>query len=573
MTSISSSFISYNTNTLRGNTGPTGASGPTGSDGAQGNAGGTQAGNTGENGIYVKSLNISSSTNSLGCTLNYILGYLTDTSTTSGEISGAEIFRGSLLLSYEGVSYQGSTLGVNICKGLSFDTSGITKQAIFNFKDIISSSVAISVTSDSNFIYINATGGQSTYSSTNNGLAYKATANVTTTNPNTIGLGFSFDSNFGITSGHYLYINGLTGSTNSIIVDRKVITIPKNSTDLQYLDLSNRGVFNIKTPIGFAGFTGIAGTSGATGTILSATLIFDSEDVWHFPQNIFFRNKQNYLTPGTTIIGVHSVDYGVTWRADIFGRGYPTGTNVLKNSQLNRWPINIMGATIRQRIIPGSPFVFECTDYDICPKDSGAIASPFEFKPLQLCTSGLTHCCIKGKQQLVPEHLCRKYKGRMFSSSSTVECFDPCGTNDAGTTGSCCISGTCNKRYTISECANQGGVFATGGTCGSSCISGLVASVSGPLGACCNINLTQNCSYISQPECDFLGGVFTSGVSCADVNCSTITNFNPTINTQDIPDITENSVTKNIRLDLGGGNFDCITIIGTPEYLSQFKEC
>ena len=565
MTSISSSFISYNTSLFRGNTGPTGPNGPTGPTGPTGNAGGTQAGITGENGIYVKSLNISSSTNSLGCTLTYVLGYLTDTSTTSAEISGAEIFRGSLLLSYEGVSYQSSSLGVNICKGLSFDTSGITKQAIFNFKDIISSSEAISVTSDSNFIYINATGGQSTYSSTNNGLVYKSATGVTTTNPNIIGLGFSFDSNFGITSGHYLYINGLTGSTNSIIVDRKVITITSSPITLKYLNLSNHGVFNIETPIGFAGFTGIAGISGATGTILSATLIFDSEDVWHFPQNIFFRNKQNYLTPGTTIIGVHSLDYGTTWRADIFGRGYPTGINSLQNTQLNRWPKNIMGATTRRRIIPGAAFREDCTDYDTCLG-----ANVVNFKPLQLCTSALTYCCIKGKQQLVPEHLCKKYKGRMFSS--TVECFDPCGKNE-GITGSCCISGICNKRYTISECSDQGGVFAKGGTCGSACIPVLVPSVSGPLGACCNINLPQNCSYISQPECDVLGGVFTSGVSCADVNCSTITNFNPTINTQDIPDITENSVTKNIRLDLGGGNFDCITIIGTPEYLSQFKEC
>ena len=566
MTSISSSFISYNTSSFRGNTGPTGPNGPTGPTGPTGNAGGTQAGFTGENGIYVKYLNISSSTNSLGCTLNYILGYLTDTSTTSAEISGAEIFRGSLLLSYEGVSYQGSSLGVNICSGLSFDVSGITKQAIFNFKDIISSSAAISITSDSNFIYINATGGQSTYSSTDNGLAYKSATGITTTNPNIIGLGFSFSSNFGITSGHYLYINGLTGSTNSIIVDRKLIKITANSTVLQYLNLSNHGVFDIKTPIGFAGFTGIQGISGATGTILSATLIFDSEDVWHFPQNIFFRNKQNYLTPGTTIIGVHSLDYGATWRADIFGRGYPTSINPgVLVSQLNRWPINIMGAKTT-KTISGTNEIIKCTDYSTC---LGKNVS--DFKPLQLCTSGLTYCCIKGKQQLVPEHLCKKYKGRIFSSN--VTCFDPCGTNVIGTTGSCCISGICNKRYTISECVNRGGVFATGGTCASVCISLPVPSTSGPLGACCNIDLPQNCSYISQPECDVLGGVFTSGVSCADVNCSTITNFNPTINTQDIPDITDNSVTKNIRLDLGGGNFDCITIIGTPEYLSQFKEC
>lgn len=566
MTSISSSFISYNTSSFRGNTGPTGASGPTGPAGPPGNAGGTQSGFTGQNGIYVQSLNISSSTNSLGCTLNYILGYLTDTSTTSGEISGAEIFRGSLLLSYEGVSYQSSSLGVNICKGLSFDDSGITKQAIFNFKDIISSSAAISITSDSNFIYINATGGQSTYSSTDNGLAYKSATGITTTNPNIIGLGFSFSSNFGITSGHYLYINGLTGSTNSIIVDRKIITIPKSSTVLKYLNLSNYGVFDIKTPIGFAGFTGIQGVSGATGTILSATLIFDSEDVWHFPQNIFFRNKQNYLTPGTTIIGVHSLDYGATWRADIFGRGYPTGINLgTKVSQLNRWPINIMGAKTTTIFLSGIETI-KCTDYSTCLGQNVT-----DFKPLQLCTSGLTYCCIKGKGQLVPEHLCKKYKGRIFNDR--VTCFDPCGTNDVGTTGSCCISGICNKRYTESECENQNGDFTVGGTCGSPCISVPVPSTSGPLGACCSIDLPQNCSYISQPECDFLGGVFTSGVSCADVNCSTITNFNPTINTQDIPDVTENSVTKNIRLDLGGGNFDCITIIGTPEYLSQFKEC
>ena len=57
MTSISSSFISYNTNSFKGNTGPDGPNGPTGSDGPPGNAGGTQAGFTGQNGIYIKSLN------------------------------------------------------------------------------------------------------------------------------------------------------------------------------------------------------------------------------------------------------------------------------------------------------------------------------------------------------------------------------------------------------------------------------------------------------------------------------------------------------------------------------------
>jgi hypothetical protein len=297
-------------------------------------------------------------------------------------------------------------------------------------------------------------------------------------------------------------------------------------------------------------------------------LIFDSEDVWHFPQNIFFRNKQNYLTPGTTIIGVHSLDYGATWRADIFGRGYPTSTQpAVLVSQLNRWPINIMGARTTQI------GALQCSNYKTCV---GEFVT--DFKPLQLCTSGLTFCCIKGKGQLVPEDLCKKYKGRIFSD--TITCYDPCGTNnDPGTTGSCCISGTCNKRYTDLECENRGGVFTAGGTCGPGVVCSTPVtpntdpSTSGPLGACCNIDLPENCSYISQPECDESGGVFTSGVSCADVNCSTITNFNPTVNTQDIPDITENSVTKNIRLDLGGGNFDCITIIGTPEYLSQFKEC
>ncbi len=564
MTSISSSFISYNTSSFRGNTGPTGADGPIGPDGPTGNTGVTQAGNTGQNGIYVKSLNISSSTNSLGCTLNYILGYLIDPSTTSGEISGAEIFRGSLLLSYEGVSYQGSTLGVNICRGLSFDDSGITKQAIFKFKDIISSSAAISVTSDSDFIYINATGGQSTYTSTNNGLVYKDINELKTTNPDIIGLGFSFSSNFGITSGHYLYINGLTGSTNSIIVNRTPKIRPpilKNNNPT-YLDLSYYGVHRILSPNEFAGFTGIPGIPGTTGTILSATLIFDSEDVWHFPQNIFFKNKQNYLTPGTTIIGVHSLDGGTTWRADIFGRGYQEG--VLTKSLKNRWPTNIMGAIESANL---------CRDYSTDSAAAAAFGYAYNFKPLQLCSSRITDCCIKGMLNDVPEHLCIKYKGRTFESGSGVECFDPCGTNLPGTTGSCCISGICNKRYTSSECINRSGIFATGGTCGSGCITTMGSSISGPLGACCNINLPQNCSYISQPECNLLGGVFTSGLSCADVNCSTITNFNPTINTQYIPDITKNSVTKNIRLDLGGGNFDCITIIGTPEYLSQFKEC
>ena len=559
MTSISSSFISYNTSSFRGNTGPTGASGPVGPTGPTGNAGGTQAGNTGATGVYVTSLNISNSTNSLGCTLNYTLS-----DSTSAEISGAEIFRGSLLLSYEGVSYQSSSTGVNICKGLSFDSSGSTKQAIFNFKDIISTSAAISVTSDSNFIYINATGGTSVYTSTNNGLAYKSTTGITTTNPNITGIGFSFGSNFGITSGHYLYINGLSGSTNSIIINRKLRTVPlvPSGSTLTYLNLNDNGVFDIKTPIGFAGFTGIRGISGATGNILSATLMFDSEDVWHFPQNIFFRKGENYLTPGSTIIGVHSLDYGATWKADIFGRGY-VGAGVYESPQSNRWPINIMG--VHPLVLYGGNNT--CIDYATVRSEIST-----NFRPLQLCTSRLTECCIKGKLQQVPEHLCQKYKGRTFNDRAVI-CFDPCGTNDDDTTGSCCINNICNKRYTSSECEDRGGVFAVGGTCASVCSTPAAASTSGPLGACCHRDHLDDCSYISNSECVGLKGAFTPGVSCAYINCDTITNFNPTINTQYIPDITDDSVTKNIRLDLGGGKFDCITIIGTPQYLSQFKEC
>lgn len=571
MTDRSSSFISYDTSSSRGPTGPTGPAGPMGNAGSTGNSGGTQSGPTGNRGKFIQDLRISNSSTDTGCTLHYIFS-----DQTTGEVSGAEIFRGPLLLTYEGVSYSSSLTPVNVCRGLSLDDSGGTKQAIFNFKDIISTSDAISVTSDSNFIYINATGGASTFTSTINGLAYKDKFEITTTNPNITGIGFSFDSNFGGLSGHYLHINGLSGSTNSIIFDRKVLTFNGNSTQLSHLNLTNYGVFNIRTPIGLAGFTGIPGSSGGTGTILSATLMFDSEDVWHFPQNILFRENENYLTAGgSTIIGIHSVNSGVTWAADIFGRGFPTSfPTSLALLEKNRWPRNIMGS-LTGSVATGSVVdsSLKCIDYVTITTHTNITVNK-QFKPLQICTSELTPCCIKGIFQEVPRHLCEKYKGRAFDRN--VTCFDPCGTNSPGTTGSCCINQICNKRYTSTECANLSGAFTPGGTCASGCLAQVTqqSSTTGPTGACCHINLPVNCSITTQLECiENLGGVFSAGLACSDVNCNTVTNFNPTINTQYIPDITDDMVTKNIVLDLGGGTFDCITIVGTPQYLSQFKEC
>lgn len=445
MSDISSSYITKIVNVgLIGNTGPTGNEGPIGPTGNKGpTASNCSSGNTGQ---YLQS--ISMSNDSIGSTLTYILS----PSGVSYSVSGAEIFTGATLLGNYGIS--GSNIGsVSLLQGISFTGSGITNQAIFNFKNIISATSGISVTFDSNFIYINATGGTYSSSSTINGLAYYNTlTNITTTNPNISGIGFTSDVYYGITK-TYLHLNGISGSTNSISVFTKKLTVPKTLVGQNYLDLSLGGIFNIKTPYGFHGFTGIVGASGSTGNILSATLIIENDNIWNFPQNVFFRSDEAYLSCGTSVIGVYSTNNGATWNANFFGRGY--------NIEVC-FPAKIMGSFTTYNT---NYTISGCTDY-IAFNDVQR-TGPFDlFCPLQICSSKLGFCCIKGKcNQNVPQHLCLKYGGRFHGTTSCAApgfCFDPCG---GGITGSCCFGITCENRYTEQECLSRGGIFKIGVSC------------------------------------------------------------------------------------------------------------
>ena len=451
MSDISSSYITQIVNVgLIGNTGPTGNEGPIGPTGNKGpTASNCSSGNTGQ---YLQS--ISMSNDSIGSTLIYILS----PSGVSYSVSGAEIFTGATLLGNYGIS--GSNIGsVSLLQGISFTGSGITNQAIFNFKNIISATSGISVTFDSNFIYINATGGTYSSSSTINGLAYYNTLpNITTTNPNISGIGFTSDVYYGITK-TYLHLNGISGSTNSVSVFTKKLNISPVLAGLNYLDLSLGGIFNIKTPYGFHGFTGIVGASGSTGTILSATLIIENDNIWNFPQNVFFRSDEAYLSCGTSVIGVYSTNNGATWNADFFGRGYNAGVDPVIGPC---FPAKIMGSFTTYT---ASQVKIGCTDY-IAFADS-IITSLFDtFCPLQICSSTLGFCCIKGKcNEKVPQHLCLKYGGRFHGITSCTPsgfCFDPCG---GGTTGSCCFGTTCENRYTQQECVSRGGTFKLGVSC------------------------------------------------------------------------------------------------------------
>ena len=445
MSDISSSYITKIVNVgLIGNTGPTGNEGPIGPTGNKGpTASNCSTGNTGQ---YLQS--ISMSNDSIGSTLIYILS----PSGVSYSVSGAEIFTGATLLGNYGIS--GSNIGsVSLLQGISFTGSGITNQAIFNFKNIISATSGISVTFDSNFIYINATGGTYSSSSTINGLAYYNTlTNITTTNPDISGIGFTSDVYYGITK-TYLHLNGISGSTNSISVFTKKLTVGPVFAGLEYLDLSLVGIFNIKTPYGFHGFTGIVGASGSTGTILSATLIIENDNIWNFPQNVFFRSDEAYLSCGTSVIGVYSTNNGATWNADFFGRGYKVESC---------FPAKIMGSFTTYT---ASQVKIGCTDYIAFAER--IITSLFDtFCPLQICSSTLGFCCIKGKcNEKVPQHLCLKYGGRFHGITSCTPsgfCFDPCG---GGTTGSCCFGTTCENRYTQQECVSRGGTFKLGVSC------------------------------------------------------------------------------------------------------------
>lgn len=550
MTIIGSSNI-YSSG-FTGNTGPTGNAGATGNTGATGSTGN---GTTGNSGAYVVLFTNDANTDTLTESTTITLHDNTNYTFTS------DVFRGITQYLNDGITH-GGIIGINFFSGLSFEGSGATKYANLKFKNIVSTTDKISITSDANFIYVNATGGTltSTFKTANSLIYYNGLSSL---GESTVGVS-------GTTSSYYLNVNSTLSFDVLVSLNENITRISNNENLLGItLDLSSSSVLEYRywkqnqntSPsypftLNLLGFTGFPGSSGTTGEIISATLIL-SDAVTHFPQNIWFRPDEAYLPCGTSIIGISSKNNGSSWMAEFLGKGYDI--NLGDNSCV---PSFIEGACLSSNDTAST--TVECEDYVSyygC-RNNFTNSGKTAFYPMKTCTelgqstdTLIGNCCIKGKCQLVPKNLCLKYGGRYWGVTPCSEsefCYDPCNPpNDSA----CKTTGGCFERYTALECNAIGGTTAVDCT---------LASVLGSTGACCNLNKEPNCTISTQSECTSTGGIFNSGKLCSQIQCDPLasTTYNTTTN-----------FTKNVQVMMQNGTVECFTLVGTQAYLSQFKEC
>lgn len=556
--------------------GPTGNSGPVGLTGNIGPIGNTAAasGNTGERGDFLQTI-------AFGDVYYDISGVLqseirqTYTKSIPDIIyysDPAKIYGPTL---FDAFGIRGKTFGdIGILVGVT--TTGILgagSTAIFQFKDIVSITSGISITSDSTFIKINSNVASTQIiigNTCENDLAYiQGVTQVGSTR-----LGFTSDEY----SQNYLYINKNLGSTlnfNALNVETKnvnVLSVAKNIGTSTYLDISAGGVFFINTPVGIHGFTGISGLSGATGDIISATLFFVDDDVWHFPQNIWFDADQAHLTPGANILNVYSTNNGANWTANFFGRGYGATPNSV--------PANILGSCCGANNIG-------CIDY-MSQKACTNRGLTFNWCPLTTKlenVSGITQaysCCMNNKcVDDVMYDMCIKYGGRTSRNPCNVRaCYDPC-----GPLTSCCGKWTgtveCKDGYSYEECIFEiGGTTWNAGPCSnydSNCelISPSPADYVGKAGPCCYVSGGNViCQELNSDDCSAANGIYHGGVdSCATMNCGcyTIADFgSATVKSTESPSYTNEEL---VRLYLTPTEYVCIYVTDTPENLLNIESC
>ena len=408
---------------ISGSTGPTG---PTGNDGPTGPTGPTGNGITGSTGATGTTLSQHGVILSSSSVTSDILGF------TFGSINvtfDASLIRGATVHFGDGITIQPNDQGVSLFSDVSYSSEFATLQ----FKNIISATSGIEITSDSNFITINATAGILTIGSPNNnkGILYidGSTSNFTT-------FGFT-----GATNSLYLELNSTAGSTNSIVFGNRFNNLTGSTLDL------NSGNIIRYSGTNLSGFTGFQYSLGTTGEINTFAIIVD-DGVTNLG-NVQFRREHSVLYPGKNIIVCTTTNSGQGISGEIFHVGYDTtgipaysqGSCVTSN-QCNDY-ITKIGCGVAGRFFPNKT----CTEM-------GVAGTSYE----------IGYCCIRGLCTQIPKNLCVKWGGRFFGITGCTSanfCFDPC----SGGTGFACIrGGTCiGIRYTAQEC------IALGGTTANSC--------------------------------------------------------------------------------------------------------
>jgi hypothetical protein len=481
---------------IRGPKGPTGPTGPTGNPGETGNTGPT--GPTGDYGRYIK--NIEASQNSIILTLSdgntfQVLGnfrgatnefYISGTTTPSDALS---------LIS----SFNTGTQTVSI-RGLTFTGS-------------------LYLTEDSNYIYVHSnvspTASQVDIANLNqNTLVYlKTNTQISSTS-----IGISYDANY--YHGTLVYDdNAYSNGKSKLNASSKINYISPvfRDDDPIYLNADDAGTFYIATPIGIAGITGTFRKNES----IAITLITENENIWHFPENIYFEANENYLTCGKSVINLTSTDQGETWLATVAARGFDVdvGNCTISN-------------TLGSCCYTSSNFEEKCLDYttkEICDSYFGTFNA---LKSCQVACGATGICCTNGKciENSNPAE-CASFGGS-FYSGITCAAFDndPNGLNfgnrlcpnncEQDGLVSCCKDGIClGDNFTKLLCEQVLGGKAVEGGCGTAnCCDQLVGN-----GPCCTLG--GGCIQSTKVECDALGGIYMGeGFECSQINCECLDN-------------------------------------------------
>jgi hypothetical protein len=328
-----------------------------------------------------------------------------------------------------------------------------------------------------------------------------------------------------------------------------------------YLNCNVAGAFNVRTPIGIQGITG----TFIEGEIASITLFIDSDNVWKFPENVYFEGDENYLSCGKNIIGLLSYDAGQTWLATVAHRGH----NVT-NAYRQCIPGYLYGACC----YTNPDGTKECADYvtkSFCDKVFGSFNPGYACD--EVCALGGV-CCVGGScVEGLSVTLCQRYGGQYWTGITCADynngatgqnnppgnlseeqlkqlgrfCYDPCSQQKAV----CCKDGVCLGNYTRVQCELiLGGLSVTGGTCADvNC-----CDRTNVFGACCLCDTeagTSTCVSDTFTGCleKAVGNIDTFFMGpnrqCSEISCACTCGD------------TVEQETGSCCTSLGGGNFEC----------------
>jgi hypothetical protein len=446
---------------MLGPDGPTGPIGRTGATGATGTTGATGA--TGTYGKYVISIQ--------GITTGAILTF---SDGVTSEIKGT--FRGT-------TGYGNTKTPESVGEGVSI--VGSSSEGQLNIKGISAVGSLVITTDNNNLLidtaYKTTVGNLYSLGLSADTLMYLKGSNLaSSTRVKLDGTGnMNFQNQFFLNDSAYTKRVGPVKKNQYVGVKGELENFAIGTTGGIYVDLENGGFYVLQTPIGIAGFTG----SFKQNEIITATVLFTSDDIWKFPENVYFEENENYFTCGKSIVNLFSFDAGNNWYAVVSQRGIDlTYTNRDTFANIESCVPALSTGSCCYTKYPEN--TLNCLDYstkDQCDLLGG------RFSPLvscaESCSNVLGLCCSNGQCiENVSVEECSFFGGNFYSgincetypnnsSGKNYEsvitegrlCFDPCETEKL----SCCKDGKCiGDQLSRIQCELiLGGRSFTGGDC------------------------------------------------------------------------------------------------------------